>query len=309
MTEEQERLLNSREGIKKLQFSSLALSSVPGEIVWQGKRVEISFRESETDDRMFRSVPNNSLGYRSICIPENGKGYTVDPDLLNWISVYLGEDVFPVRARLGFARPDLRGQLVFDIENLRLFLERAEAWCKTNLTDKWRKSRLDYAFGYFCTALAVNLSAAVPSVTLFATTLETLANTASFSSARHVKISGKDGPHTMFNNIKNSSIRKRITADIELLIKLRNTAGAHFGLHQERERSKLTNSLRNWMSRRGCTKEFAEISFLPDRLLDDLARSGHSLFLAGLTTTRACFFSLIDALRLMPFATGDIIPT
>jgi hypothetical protein len=307
--DEQERLLNSRHGIKRLQFSSLALSSVPGEILWHGKKVEISFKESETDDRIFRAVPNSSLGYRSICIQIEGKGYTVDPDLLNWISVYLGEDVFPVRARLGFARPDLRGQFTFDIENLRSFLGQAEAWCKTNLTDKWRKSCLDYAFGYFCTALAVNLSAALPSVTLFATTLETLANTASFSSARHLKLSGKDGPHTMFSNIKNSNIRGRLTADVELLIKLRNTVGAHFGLHQERERAKLTNSLRNWMRRRGCTTEFADFSFLPDRLLDDLARSAHSLFLTGLTTTRACFFSLIDALRLMPFATGDIIPT
>jgi len=247
---------------------------------------------------------DQSLGWGSIEIvaPYGEPDY----NLLNFLSVYLGEDVFPACDISDQRRPELRGKIVVDPIHLQKFLGKADAWTTETQSNRWRWECAQTAFGYFCSALKMGLELTPSTAGTFAICIETLANTLNFSPARHIKFRGKDGPKDMYSTIEDKSIRETALADVALLYDLRNKAGSHFSLHIERERMALVNALRQWMIRRGCQKELADISFTSERLLDQLQVNGHGIYKTSLTTSRLGFYILIDAVELFHVAEQDL---
>jgi hypothetical protein len=301
-------------GTKRLRYCTLAPKSSSGNIIWRNREYYIGFEELGVDDLIVRAPGDARLGYRTIVVrraiesQSSGGDRSVDPELLSWLSLFIGEDVFSLRSSLGLSNPDLRGEFLLRTDVLQDFLFCAETWCDKNICDKWQKACLDSTFGYFCMAISLGLNATPVTETIFAFCIETLANVANFSTERHLKIAAKSGPQNLFNSVRNQAIRRNLLDDLNLLKSVRDKVGAHYALHQTRERIKITDALREWYMRKGHTKEFAELSFLPERVLDDLQRSAHEMYLTGLTLCRACFFALIGQLKQLPFARRDARP-
>ena len=165
---------------------------------------------------------------------------------------------------------------------------------------------MNSAFGYFCSALDMGLELTPATPGIFAICIEVVSNAWNFSPNSHRKFRAKGGPEEMYGAIPDKLARENVLKDLFLLHSLRNKTGSHFSLHIERERIELTNELRDWMVRRGCSKNFAEISFVPDRLLEDLQRSGHSIYKTALTVARRGFFIALDAVELFHVAEHDM---
>ncbi len=245
--------------------------------------------------------------YCAIAISNAGKrGDPLPADLLSWVSVYLGEDVFGVGLRGGSPRPYVRGSLRLDSAEMGAFLANAEAWSAAALTNKWRAACLQAAFGYFCSGIAMGLDLTPVTEGIFATGAETLANAADFHPEAHRKLGQQQGPKSLLQRIADDGLREHLLADLHLLTMLRNKCGAHFGLHQARERQALCRELRDHLVRRGCSRGFADLSFEEERLLDDLQVNAHSLYCMALTVVRACFHALVGGAELLRFAERDL---
>lgn len=290
--------------MKRLKYSTIESEVEEFEVSWRKRKFIVKFSENGVDDRLIRFNGDDSLGWRSIeIIPSKGGA---DHLLLNFISVYLGEDVFPVRAIAERERPELRGKILFNSLDFQNFLNKAEIFVDLTRNDKWREECVQTSFGYFCGALEMGLEFSPATPGIFAVCTEVIANAWNFSSIHHKKFRAKDGPEDMFRTIQEKEERELMLADVALIYSLRNKAGSHFSLHIERDRNQLIDELRQWLVRRGCSKEFAEISFTAERLPMQLQSSGAGLYKTALTVARFGFFILIDAAAQFYVATRDL---
>lgn len=276
---------------KRLRYSTIAPGSTGGPLKFGDAEIEISFSELGIDDRRIRMQDDDVAGFRSIHVTEDTTTSS-GSELLNWLSVWLGEDAFPVRSYSGDERPTMRGAIEFNTARVQAFLDHVDGWSRTYLTDKWKKACLEAAFGYFCEGLAAGLPMTPATEGTFATSIETLGNVWKFCPTTHRGFGKKHGPQEIFADWPDPSQRAWLNADLHLLIKMRNVCGAHFGLHQAHEREQLVRLLRAWMERRGCSSEFASISFTEDLLLDQIQTNAHSLYKTALTLARASFFAV-----------------
>lgn len=279
---------------KRLRYSTIAPDSIGGLLKFGDAEIEISFYELDVDDRDMRMHGNEVKGFRSIHISKNSTTSS-GSELLNWLSVWLGEDAFPVRSYTGDERPTMRGAIEFDAARMQAFLDHVDGWSRAYLNDKWKKACLDAAFGYFCEGIAAGLPMTPATEGVFATSIETLGNVWKFCPIAHRGFGKKHGPQGIFADWPDHSQRVWLNADLSLLIKMRNVCGAHFGLHQAHERRELSRLLREWMERHGCSSEFAATSFTENRLLDELQINAHSLYKTALTLARASFFAVTES--------------
>lgn len=289
---------------KRLKYSTIGSEVDSFPINWQGKEFIVKLTENGVDDRLIRMVGDQPLGWRSIeVVAHHGES---NHHLLNFLSVYLGEDVFPVRDISDRERPDLRGTIAIDPIRLQQFLSKADAWTTDIQSNKWRGECAQTAFGYFCGAIEMGLELTPATPGIFAICIEVIANAWNFSPSQHMKFRGKGGPEDMYRTITDNAIREAVLADVALLYNLRNKTGSHFSLHIERDRMELVGDLRQWMIRRGCTKEFSEISFTLERLPEELQVNGPSLYKTALTIARLGFYILVDAVELFHVADRDL---
>lgn len=289
---------------KRLKYSTIESDVESFNLNWQGKEFTVKFTENGVDDRRIRMVGDEPLGWRSIEVfAHNGES---DFQLLNFLSVYLGEDVFPVRDISDRGRPDLRGKISVDPIRLQQFLNKADSWTTDIQSNKWHRECAQTAFGYFCGAMEMGLELTPATPGIFAICIEVIANAWNFSPARHMKFRGKGGPEDMYRTIADKPTREAVLADVALLYNLRNKTGSHFSLHIERDRMELVSDLRQWMVRRGCSKGFSEISFTPERLPEELQVNGPSLYKTALTSARLGFYILVDAIELFHVAERDL---
>lgn len=291
---------------KRLKYSTIRSDVDSFALNWKGKEFTVKLTEKGVDGRRICKVGDEPLGWRSIeVVAHNGEP---DFQLLNFLSVYLGEDVFPVRDISDRGRPDLRGKIALDPIRLQQFLSKADAWTTDIQSNKWRGECTQTAFGYFCGAMEMGLELTPATPGIFAICIEVIANAWNFSPARHMKFRGKGGPEDMYRTIESKPIREAVLADVAFLYNLRNKTGSHFSLHIERDRMELVRDLRQWMVRRGCSNEFSEISFTPEGLPEQLQVNGPGLYKTALTIARLGFFILVDAIELFHLAEGDLRP-
>lgn len=289
---------------KRLKYSTIESATDSFPIQWQGGEFTVKLTENGFDDRCIRLVGDQPLGWRSIEIVAHQA--ESDHHLLNFLSIYLGEDVFPVRNIDDQGHPNLRGKIAIDPNHLQQFLNKADAWLAEIQSNRWREECAQTAFGYFCGAIEMGLELTPATHGTFAICIEVIANAWNFSPGRHMKFRSKGGPEDMYRTIANVPIRDAVLADVALLYNLRNKTGSHFSLHIERDRVELVNDLRKWMVRRGCSTDFAEISFTPERLPEELQVNSHSLYKTALTIARLGFYILIDAVELFHMAELDL---
>lgn len=289
---------------KRLKYSTIESEIESFSISWQEKKFTVRLTENGLDDRRIRVVGDQALGWRSIEIIES-QG---EPDyfLFNFLSVYLGEDVFPGRSLSERERPDCRGRIAIDPDHLQRFLNKAGIWVADIQSDKWRVECVQAAFGYFCGAMEMGVELTPATFGTFAICIEVIANAWKFSPDSYKMFRKKGGPEDMYETIVDEQVKEKVLADVKLLYDLRNKAGSHFSLHVEKERIKLVEDLRLWMIRHGCSQEFADVSFTSDRLTEELQRNSTSLYKTALTTARRGFYILVDALELFHVAELDL---
>lgn len=290
--------------IKRLHYSVITPESVGGILNLGNDKIEISFEELGVDDRLLRPAGETIDGFRSIGINDY-ENQANCCDLLNWLSVWFGEDIFPSRKNFNTEYPGLRGGVQFDIRKAQKFFDHIDNWKRQNLTNKWKMACLDTAFGYFCSGLAAGLSMTPATTGIFAFCMETIGNIWLFNPNKHIDINDRNGIINIFSEWPDKDQRKRLEEDLCLVTTMRNTCGAHFSLHKERERKHLVKMLRKLMQRKGCSPDFANLSFTEDGLLDELQREAPSIYKTSLTVTRACFFAATKGWDYFTFAQKD----
>lgn len=288
---------------KRFRYSTVKSDMAELPVAWMGGSFLIRFHELNVDDRIIYDPSKPLVGWRGIEVSSS----TGEPpfELMNYLSVYFGEDIFPIRPHRSLENPDQRGIFEVNAKTLKGYLLCAEEWSKFNASDKWKLECMHTAIGYFCSAISMGLEHTPTTPGIFAIAIEVIANAWSFSPQSYRKYRAKHGPENMFKSALEGRLQVSALADLALLYSLRNKAGSHFSLHIEQERDALVDELRLWMIRRGCSKDLAESSFVSSRLLDDLQRSGHTLYNTALTSARLAFFICIGAQNLFSVADRD----
>lgn len=280
---------------KTLKYVSIHPASEGGTVSWQGSGYTIAFSRLAEDEPRAMPTTREPLGFRVLTISAVERpAAPVPANLLNWIGVHVGEDPFPER-QVGPARPDLRGTLMVSVSDMQRFLDKAASWERQAPSDPWRSACLEAALGYFFGGIAMGLELMPATVGTFAVGLETLSNAAFFQPEVRRKFGRKLGPEAMTDLVVDGVRRDRLAKDLDLLKAIRDLYGAHFGLHQARERERLATLLRQWMARQGSSPSFAEASFGADTILNDIQRSASPLYVTALDTSRALLAAMIDA--------------
>lgn len=300
-----------------LKYASIEYPESSFSIRWQGSEYIVELGKKGLCELIV--VPTGArIGWRSVRIVKGGESsnpsrleWSAQPfELLDFLSVFLGEDVHPRRQTeppIAMGNPFARGAINLNVDDLQAFLRRAELWLENSQTQDWRRACLTGAMGYFNGAIHMGLDLTPVSQATFAVCIEVLANTWSFNPDYHRKFRAKGGPEQMFQFVNPVSFRKCLLADLDLLYDLRNNFGSHFSMHVRTKRNKLCSALKKWMIRYGASEDWAAATFVEDRLLDDLQREGIALYRMSLTLARMGFHLLIGA----PYhsaAEGDLRP-
>jgi hypothetical protein len=239
----------------------------------------------------------------------------ISPDFLLWLSLYVGEDAIDPFKEVDTRFVDQRGDFFMEQEPLQRFLAAAER-AKHRKWPQWKRELFDNGLTYFSVAVRAGVPMMPLNLGFFALSLECLGNVRygrrdkhfglgdqHFLGALTVRLAKPKKDPAKAQRVRD--FEKRMKADVQLLLRLRNAFYGHSLLHLRKDRNKLVAELREWARRYGYNRKFAEISFRSRDLKRGIVHKAFALYKLGLRLNRLFLFFALGFSRTVPFATHD----
>ncbi|TXN78990.1 hypothetical protein FV234_21885 [Methylobacterium sp. WL8] len=294
-------ILTIHEKLVHLRYTNLT-NTQQIQILWEGSLFEILFSGAnfETGKACLLRGPANAL------IPAN---------LLLWLSVYVGEDaVDPFRSKDTRFNHE-RGSFQIQTKTLEKFL-RAAKRMEERRWPQWRLELSRNALMYYSVAVRSGFNMMPLNIGFFGLSLECLGNVRHGKRNKHYTLGDQHFNRYLTarlardkrDPLKKADVKrfeKKFHADVDLIHQLRNAFYGHSLLHLAADRKKLVLALRDWAVRNGHSEKFANISFTPGRLRDQVVTNSHALYKVGLRVNRIFLFLALGIHRDIPFAEYD----
>jgi len=251
------------------------------------------------------------------------KGFTVgrasegfiSPDFLLWFSLYIGEDAIDPFQEVDTRFVSERGDFRFDQKSLQQFLAAAER-AKHRRWPRWKRELFDNAVIYFSAAIRSGVKMMPLNLGFFALSLECLGNVRYGKRDKHFTFGDQHFLGALTARLakpkadpsKKAGVRtfeKRLKADVQLLMNLRNAFYGHSQLHLRKDRNRVVTELRKWAIRYGYSKKFANALFKSGELKKGIVHKAFALYKLGLRLNRLFLFFALGFSRKVPFATHD----
>lgn len=282
------------------------------EIVYpEDKRIEFEFKGNEYLLDFSDSRVGENAGY----LVQRNTNEPIDSALLLWLSLYFGEDALDPEAEEDNRFTHTRGDFVLKTDQFHKFIQKVEKFPLKSHA-KWKQDLVENALSYYSCALRSSVNLMPLNIGFFAMVLECLGNAYYGKRDKYFTLGDKHFKNIIktrlkmykkSTNFKQSTrdFEKYIDKEIEVIHLIRNAFYGHSLLHLKKDRDELVAVLREWYCRNGHSKKFANISFHPRRIDDDIQREAFGLYKVGLKLSRLLFFYFIGYSRHVPFATHD----
>ena len=239
----------------------------------------------------------------------------ITPDFLLWLSLYIGEDAIDPFQEVDTRFVNTRGDFRIDQKSLQQFFAAAER-AKHRRWPRWKRELFDNALIYFSAAVRSGVNMMPLNLGFFALSLECLGNVRYGKRDKHFTFGDQHFLGTLTARLaklkadpaKKPGVRafeKRLKADVQLLMNLRNAFYGHSLLHLQKDRSRLVTELRAWAMRYGYEPRLANVTFKPDNLKNGIVQKAWALYKLGLRLNRLFLFFALGFSRKVPFATHD----
>lgn len=293
---------NSTEKIVHLRYCRIVTANEKMAVHFEGIEYILSFVDA-------RFVPQ-----KGFVVGRATEGF-ISPDFLLWLSLYIGEDAIDPFQEVDTRFVNQRGDFRISQESLQRFLVAAER-AKHRRWPRWKRELFDNALIYFSTAVRSAVKMMPLNLGFFAVSLECLGNVRYGKRDKHFSFGDQHFLGTLTTRLAKlkadparkpgiKAFEKRLKADVQLLMLLRNAFYGHSLLHLKKDRSRLVAELRKWAMRYGYQPKFAKLSFKSDDLKKGIVNQAFALYKLGLRLNRLFLFFALGFSRDVPFATHD----
>jgi hypothetical protein len=290
------------EKVIHLRYCRIVAASETMPVRFEGVEYTLSFVDA-------RFVPQ-----KGFTINRASEGF-IPPDFLLWLSLYIGEDAIDPFQEVDTRFVSERGDFRIDQDSLQQFLVAAER-AKHRRWPRWKRELFDNALIYFSAAVRSGVNMMPLNLGFFALSLECLGNVRYGKRDRHFTFGEQHFLGTLtarLAKLKTDPVKKpgvkafekRLKADVQLLMHLRNAFYGHSLLHLRKDRSALVMELRKWATRYGYSRKVADLSFKSDDLKKGIVNKAFALYKLGLRLNRLFLFFALGFSRKVPFATHD----